>query len=117
MPEMSVRRPLRKFDLSTSSDRSQIQFFISSYVSAHCVRFFSGKFANGQAAVSSPFSLLHTSRLSAAQTLSHLDRKHQLVAVLVANDQRIQRVVWRVAADCFVDSFVLEPSAGSLPIS
>ena len=39
-----------------------MQFFISSRVSENCVRFFSGRLANGQLAISKPFSFCQTSR-------------------------------------------------------
>jgi Protein of unknown function (DUF3309) len=45
---VTIRRPLGELDLSTSSGFSHTQFFISSLVKAHWVRFFSGRLANGQ---------------------------------------------------------------------
>jgi hypothetical protein len=52
-----------------------------------------------------------------AQSIPHLAGKQELVAFIIADDQRIERVVRRVATDdeClrFVD-LVLEPRAASL---
>src|SRR5215468_295588 len=47
---------------ATSSGLSHTQFFISSLVKAHWVRFFSGRLLNGQVSISSPLNLLATSR-------------------------------------------------------
>ena len=46
---------------ATSSGLSLTQFFISSLVKTHCIRFFSGRLANGQVSISSPLNLLATS--------------------------------------------------------
>jgi hypothetical protein len=63
VPKMRVGRPFGKFDLrATTSGLTHLQFFISSFVNAHCVRFFSGRLANGQVAISPPLSLAATAR-------------------------------------------------------
>src|SRR4029453_10492949 len=47
---------------ATSFGLSHTQFFISSLVKAHWVRFFSGRLVNGQVSISKPLNLLATSR-------------------------------------------------------
>jgi len=59
----------------TSSGLSQTQFFISSRVSAHCVRFFSGRLAKGQVLLCMCFNFAQTSRASPSLwELRHSDR-------------------------------------------
>ena len=51
------------------------------------------------------------------KTIAHLAGKHQFLAFVVADDQRIERIVWRVSADherlCLVN-LVLEPGTAAL---
>ena len=56
------KKPLGLFICVTTSGFTHVQFFISSFVKAHCVRLRSGRFANGQVAISSPLSLAATAR-------------------------------------------------------
>jgi hypothetical protein len=51
------------------------------------------------------------------KSIPHFARKHQLVTLIISDDQRIQRIVWRVAANhesLRLVELVLQPCAGSL---
>jgi hypothetical protein len=50
---MTIQRPFSKFNLRHEF-RLQPSDFISSFVNAHIVRFFSGRLAKGQVPISSP---------------------------------------------------------------
>src|SRR5262249_668914 len=63
VPQVVVRLHSVNSICATSCGLSQTQFFISSLVRAHWVRFFfSGRLANGEGSISSPLNLLATSR-------------------------------------------------------
>jgi hypothetical protein len=47
MSQVTIRRPSVNSIWATSWGLSHTQFFISSLIKAHCVRFFSGRLANG----------------------------------------------------------------------
>ena len=84
---------------ATTSGRTHVQFFISSFVKAHCVRLRSGRFANGQVAISSPLSLAATARRLWDKAVSHLARVQQCAVLVVPDDDGIYGVPGNVSAD------------------
>jgi hypothetical protein len=119
MPQVTIRRPLCKLDLRNQLRSEPHTVFLSSLVNAHCVRFFSGRLANGQVSVSNPLNLLATSRrTSGTKSFLTLGGIEKPVALVVADYQSIKRISWRVPADHELLSRVdpvFNPSAGSLP--
>ena len=78
---------------ATTSGLSQTQFFISSRVSAHCVRFFSGKLAKRASRRLKFFQFApHFTPRTLHKPVAHITCKHQLVAFIVVDDYRIQRL-------------------------
>jgi hypothetical protein len=100
MTQVAVRRPFGKVKLS-----NHLRFKPDAVLHLFprqrpWVRFFSGRLANGQASIPRCFSFAHTSRLSrGTKPFAYLTDKDELVAFVVADDQRVQRVVWGVAAN------------------
>jgi len=58
MSQVTIRRPFGELDLGDQLRFELQQFFISSSVKAHWVRFFSGRLPNGQVSVASPLNLV-----------------------------------------------------------
>ena len=90
---MAIRRPFVNSTCATSSGLSHTQSRICSLVGANWVRFRSGRLVNGQRQSAGGFNFAHTSRHKRGTTHCVPTRKHQLVAFVVADDQRIERVV------------------------
>jgi hypothetical protein len=75
-----------------------MQFFISSLVRAHCVRLFSGRLAKGRIRLQVLQFRPDLTPQARHETIAHLAGEHQPLAFIVADDQCVQRVVWRVPA-------------------
>lgn len=90
---MAIRRPFVNSTCATSSGLSHAQSRICSLVGANWVRFRSGRLVNGQRQSAGGFNFAHTSRHKRGTTHCVPTRKHQLVAFVVADDLRIERVV------------------------
>jgi hypothetical protein len=72
---------------------SQRQFFISSAVKAHWARFLSGRFAKGQLSIFRPQLGEDLAAGVWDEAVSHLANVEQLVAVVVADDGWVERVI------------------------
>ena len=116
MPQVTIRRPFGELDLCGQLRLEPQQFFISSLVKAHWVRFRSGRFANGQTVDRQPLEpARHFTANLWHKPVPHLGGVEEPFALVISDYQSIRRIPRRVAANNDLlppVDLVLEPCAG-----
>src|SRR5947208_8825836 len=117
MPQMTVPRPLRKLDLGNQLGTKPSAILHFFFCQCPLRAFFFWKIGKRTLSGLQAFELLvNLAPKIRDKSIPHLCRKVKLLALVIANDQRVEWISWRVSTDHeFLPAIylVLDPCAGS----